>query len=118
MSVPVPLDALAERVEELGAEAYLVTVGTDFKAHVVSVRARVGDDGVVLGAGKTSRANAGANPGVTVLWAAPDGDPYCLIVDGQAEEAGGEDLLVRPTRAVLHRVADAPADLPSCVRIE
>ena len=105
-------------MEELGAEAYLVTVGTDFKAHIVSVRARVADAGVILPAGKTSRANALANPGVTVLWAAPDGEPYCLIVDGDAEAAGGEELLVRPTRAVLHRVADAPADLPSCVRIE
>jgi hypothetical protein len=55
-----------------------------------------------------------------LLWPARAAEPYALIVDGEVDiddESDGE-LVVRPTRAVLHRVADAPADLPNCVVVE
>jgi hypothetical protein len=44
------------------------------------------------------------------------GEPdYSLIVDGTALAATGEGALaVAPTRAVLHRVAGAAGDGPTC----
>jgi hypothetical protein len=45
---------------------------------------------------------------------------YSLIVDGDVDphvDTEGE-LVIRPTRAVLHRVADASADLPNCITVD
>jgi len=120
VSVAVSIEALQEQVDEFGPTPYLVTVSAEGRAHVVSVRADV-DAGVVrVSAGRTSRANARDNPAATLLWPAPEGGPYGLIVDGEVElndDSAGE-LTIRPTRAVLHRVADASADLPTCVVVE
>ena len=119
MSVAVAIEALTEKVAEFGPTPYLVTVGADGRAHVVSVRGRVEAALVRVSAGRTSRANVGVNPSVTLLWPAPAGGPYSLIVDGEVNPDDAQDeLVVRPTRAVLHRVADAPADLPNCVAVE
>jgi len=119
VSVAVAIEALTEKVAEFGPTPYLVTVGADGRAHVVSVRGRVEAALVRVSAGRTSRANVGVNPSVTLLWPAPAGGPYSLIVDGEVNPDDAQDeLVVRPTRAVLHRVADAPADLPNCVAVE
>lgn len=120
MSVAVAIEALKDKVAEFGPTPYLVTVGADGRAHVVSVRARVDGANVRVSAGRTSRANAGANPAATLLWPAGTGEPYSLIVDGEADvdDADDGELVIRPTRAVLHRVADAPGDLPNCVAVE
>jgi len=117
MSVAVALEALAAQVAEFGDHPYLITVGADGRAHVVSVSASLDGAAIAVSAGRTSRANAEAQPAVTLLWPAPPGGPYSLIVDGVSGVSDSE-LTVRPTRAVLHRVADASADLPSCVRLE
>jgi hypothetical protein len=117
VSVAVDLDALWKHVDEFGTPPYLVTTAADGRPHVVSVAARVDDGRFVLGAGNTTRANVAANPTATLLWGAPAGADYCLIVDGQAAELDGELVAIQPTRAVLHRVAGASADLPSCVAI-
>ena len=45
--------------------------------------------------------------------------PY-LIVDGAAETQPRDDstvVVIRPSRPVLHRVADAGGDGPSCVTV-
>jgi hypothetical protein len=71
-----------------------------------------------LGAGRTSRAHVAECESVTLLWPG-SGGPYGLIVDGVGEvDAERETLTVAPTRAVLHRLADAPDELPTCVPIE
>ena len=120
MSVTVSLEQLHARAAEFGERAYLTTVGADGRAHVVSVRATVDGGRVLLGAGRTSSANMGIHPAVTLLWAAPAGEPYCLIVDGTGTVLAGEEgeAEVRPTRAVLHRVVGASPDLPSCIPLE
>ena len=120
VSVAVSIEALQEKVHEFGSTPYLVTVGAEGRAHVVSVRAEI-DAGVArVSAGRTSRANARDNPAVTLLWPAVSGGPYSLIVDGEVElnDDTAEALAIRPTRAVLHRVTDASAELPSCVAVE
>ena len=108
---------LAERVAEYGSLALVITVGDDSRPHVVSANVRMAGDRVEAEVGRTTTANAGANPDVSIVWAALDGGDYCLIVDGRASVGGGGAVEVRPTRAVLHRLASATGDGPSCVTV-
>ena len=114
----MPLTELAEKIESFGPACYLVTVSDSAAPHVVSVAPAWSADGTGLDvpAGKTSVANASARPSVTLLWPAAPGGDDCLLVDGGATAADGS-LTVRPTRAVLHRMATADADLPNCVTV-
>jgi len=118
VSVPVALGELARRVEEFGRHPFLVTTSGDQHPHVVSVTVAFDGAQFSMSAGRTSRANVAANATVTLLWPGAGG-PYGLLVDGDAHgDEDAEVLTVAPTRAVLHRLADASDDLPSCVRIE
>jgi len=104
---------------------YLITVDDGYRAHTVTVEPRLrelpdGPDGpealidVGLIGGRT-RTNLAERRDVTLLWPPPEPGGYSLIVDGIAElsdpqdSAGDEtvDLGVVPTRALLHREADA-----------
>ena len=116
MSVPVAMDELARRVEEFGTHPFLVTTSPDGRAHVVSITVAFDDAQLSLRAGRTSRANVAETASVTLLWPGNKG-PYGLIVDGTAH-LDGETMTVTPTKAVLHRLADASEALPSCVPIE
>lgn len=118
MADDVRPDALWTEVARYGEVAHLITVAADGAPHVVSVRVRADGERLALSAGRTSRENLTANPSATVLWAAAPGGEYSLLVDGRAVVGSGDgDLLLQPTSAVLHRVADAPGDGPSCVRL-
>ena len=118
MSVAVGLDELARRVEEYGAHPFLMTSGDDRRPHVVSVTVTFDGERFTFGAGRTSRANLAENDAATLLWPSAGG-PYALIVDGGGVvDDDAEIATLTPTRAVLHRLADASADLPSCIRIE
>jgi len=107
---------LREQLDAYGAAAHLVTVGAGGRPHVVSVVVEADGELLRTTAGRTSAANAAANPTVTLVWAAPPGEAYTLLVDGRAEPVD-EQLLVVPTRAVRHRVVTAPGDGPSCITI-
>jgi hypothetical protein len=119
MSVRVELEALWERIGELGSKAYLVTVTDEGTPHVVSVVVdRVGDH-LAVGAGRRTRANLEGRPTLTLLWP-PAADPaYSLVVDGTfaGDLDAGERLAIEPTSAVLHRVAGADGDGPNCVPV-
>jgi len=120
MSVSVELADLQERLSEYGPIAFLITVGDTGSPHVVSVRVGWQDGHLVVGAGRTTAANATANPAVTAVWPAIGGGDYCLIVDGTGRIEGADDerqLRIEPVRAVLHRVASAGTDGPSCVTV-
>lgn len=99
---PVPLAAAVPA----GASAYLVTVAPDGRPHAAPTTAVVWDAAAVVasGPGRRTRANVAAGSSVTLLWSPPDPDDHTLIVDGTGV-LEGETLLVRPTRAVLHRPA-------------
>ena len=116
MSVAVALEELQRQIDDFGNDPVLVTVGEDRRAHVVSIVAAFDQGRFAMAAGRTTRANVGTNPAVTLLWTSATG-PYDLIVDGDAHE-DGESIVVEPTRAVLHRHASAPDDLTRCVPIE
>lgn len=131
MSTAVDLGELAERIAEHGPVAFLVTVG-DGGPHVVSAPAALSEGVLVVEAGRTTAANAARHRRVTALWAPVPARPdYCLLVDGEAEVvdvvgvateavAAGTDrrqLRITPDRAVLHRMADAPGQGPSCITV-
>jgi hypothetical protein len=147
VSVPVDLQALRDRLGEFGSRAFLVTVGDDGRPHVVSVHVGVDGDRLVVAAGRRTSANVAARPDVTLLWSAPVGpggsiepgdagcgdptdspgdlDDYGLIVDGAGELVDADDadpplppvVAIRPTAAVLHRLADAAGGGPACVPV-
>src|SRR5688572_19667464 len=105
------MTGLREQLDAYGSAAHLVTVGEGGRPHVVSVVVEADGDRL-----RTTTANATANPAVTLVWAAPPGEAYTLLVDGRAEPDGGH-LVVSPQRAVRHRVVTASGDGPSCITI-
>ncbi len=120
MSVRVALDELRERSAEFGAVAYLLTVTGDGRPHVVSVKVAWEDGTLVAGAGRTTSANVAGQPTVSMLWSHPAHGDYSLIVDGTAETRERDDttvVVIRPSRAVLHRLADADGDGPTCITV-
>lgn len=117
MTAPLDTASLAERLEEYGPVAHLVTVSAVGAPHVVAVRVERRDGDLVVGAGRHTAANAAERPGVTLLWAAPAGRHYSLIVDGTARPSGEAALAISPTRAVLHRTPDGDPSEPSCITV-
>jgi hypothetical protein len=117
MSIPVPLERLRAAVEERGGSAYVLTVHDDARPHAVHVPVRWVGDVLAADVGGRSAANAAARPAVSLLFPVrADGD-YSLIVDGTAAvvpREDGQQLLITPTRAVLHRPAAAPDPASPC----
>jgi hypothetical protein len=119
MSVKVDLDQLADALADF-ALAYLITVGHDFRAHTVAVNPAFADGVFDVGPiGKTTRTNVGGHSDVTLLWPPRQPGGYSLIVDGRgtAPDEGGA-LTITPSRAVLHRPAEAADALHDCVPLE
>lgn len=104
MSIPVDVADLNTALADFGA-GYLLTVGAGGRVKAVTVEPRI-DDGrmVVTGPGRGSVANVGAGAPVTVLFPPLRQRGYTLLVDGEAS-LDGEDVVVAPTGAVLHRPA-------------
>ena len=120
MSVNVEPSALADHLADFGPIAYLVTVGPSGRPHVVSVRPELDGQHVRTGAGRTTLANVGTTPEVTILWPAPPGGGYGLIVDGLAVALAGDDgpvLEIRPGSAVLHRTPEGDPAGPTCATV-
>jgi len=115
--VPVDLEALESTATALGAEALLLTVSDVATPHVVSTIVRWRDGALETGAGRRTAANIAAHPVVTLLWPAAKDGAYRLIVDGDASVTG-ETVTVTPTFAVLHRIAGAAGDGPTCLPVE
>lgn len=123
VSVAVDLEALRARIAEYGDAAYLVTVSDDQQPHVVSVRVRVDGEHLAMDVGRGTRANLTRRPTLTLLWHPVSGGDYSLIVDGTVATttgatAGGattgSGIAVLPDSAVLHRVAGAAGQGPTC----
>lgn len=106
MSIPVPLAELAEAMARYGF-AYLLTADGG-RPHAVAVNPVIEGDELVMGGGRRTRAHAGAQPEVALVWPPVEVGGYSLIVDGSAT-VEGEQVRVRPSHAVLHRPADRAA---------
>jgi hypothetical protein len=118
VSIPVDLAALRAQVLRFGANAILVTTSDDGPPHVSSVVVTFSGDNFAMGAGRRTRANVALYPDVALVWTAEIDPDYCLIVDAVVDDPAGESLVVRPTAAVLHRLASAPAELRQCHPLE
>jgi hypothetical protein len=107
VSIPVGLDELRARIDGFLADAYLLTVSDDARAHSVAVRVGWDGDEIVIGAGNTSRRNARARKLVALLWPPNSRGEYSLIVDAEVARVDddSEIVVLRPTRGVLHRPA-------------
>lgn len=114
MSKPVEIGALREEVAARGPAAYLITIGPD-RPHVVSALLSWEAGHLVAEAGRTTTSNIEAHPSVTLLWAANQGDDYCLLVDGRAQVVDGR-VVVEPHKAMQHRQAGDGAG-PRCLPI-
>jgi hypothetical protein len=100
---------------------YLITVDDGYRVHTVTVEPRLrdlpGGQGAIVDVGLIggrTRENLADRRDVTLLWPPREPGGYSLIVDGTAEvtpEDPADDETARlgvvPTRALLHREADA-----------
>jgi hypothetical protein len=117
MSIPVELDRLKDETDRYGHLAYLLTAGDDGRPHAVATAVAWDGDRLVATPGNRTRHNAGERPLVSLLWPPAERDGYTLIVDATAEVAdrpGGAEVILTPTRGVLHRPGAIPAARPSC----
>jgi len=109
VSIAVGLDELRRKIDVLGTDPYLLTVGDDGRAHSVAVPVRWSGDEVAVPAGNTTTANAVARPLVALLWPPAARGEFSLIVDATfvrtTETDDAHQLILRPTKAVLHRPA-------------
>lgn len=117
MSAPLDTASLSERIVEYGPIAHLVTVNAEGVPHVVAVRVEQRDGALVVGdVGRHTTTNAAERPRVTLLWPAPAGRHYSLIVDGTARGLAG-GVAIAPTRAVLHRTPQGDPASPNCITV-
>jgi hypothetical protein len=114
VSVPVDVTDLAEHVRDRGPRAYVLTTSDDARPHSVSVALSFTDGVFACDAGNRTVHNASERPLVSLLWPGAVDDDYSLIVDGDAHVEGERRVVITPTRAVLHRLADCvPLDVPA-----
>jgi len=116
VSIPATPPDLAAQIGQHGPSAQLVTVTDAGRPHVVAVAVTTVEGGLSVPAGSHTRANVAVHPDVTLLWAAPAGSAYSLVVDGTAT-VDGETVVIRPSSALLHRAAHAPDDTPRCLSV-
>jgi hypothetical protein len=105
MSITVELEELRKQTEAFTADAFLVTVSDDGRPHTVAVRPRSRGDELSVYAGRTTASNAAARPLVALLWPPNAVGEYSLIVDASAASGEDGEVVLHPTRAVLHRPA-------------
>lgn len=121
MSVKVELGEVREQVAACRSCAYLLTVTDDGRPHAVSLEVEWDGDVLVGGAGRTTAANAGRSPEVSLLWPVSGRDGYALIVDGRAEVSPDGDsarVAITPGGAVLHATPEARREGgPGCVPV-
>ncbi|MGE3812553.1 MAG: pyridoxamine 5'-phosphate oxidase family protein [Candidatus Nanopelagicales bacterium] len=103
MSIPVPLDDLAAKLEDF-PWGYLVTVRDDGRAQSLAVPTQYVDGVLVASVGRRTAENAVARPAVTLMFPGATGADYSLIVDGDAH-VEGDRIAITPTWAVMHRPA-------------
>ena len=111
------MEKLRAALDERGEVAFLLTVSDDARPHAVQCPVRWQGDALAVDVGARSAANAGARPGVSLLYPARTAGDYSLIVDGTAAVAPSDErrgLLITPTKAVLHRPAAAPDPASAC----
>lgn len=118
MSIPVPVEELAEAAVRYGPSAFLLTTSDDSRPHAIHISAHIDGAAITCELGRKTAHNAAARPLVSLVWPPIEAGGYSLIVDGEMSVAGGqpEDALgtILVTNAVLHR--PAPLELTDQAR--
>ena len=122
MSVKVELDRLLEVAEGFGTVPMLLTTDDDGRPRASAVSIVWDGEDLRIRAGHRSVANAAVRPLVSLLWPAPPGERFALLVDGEVTgtepdpvpedtdgEAGrrpkpGGQVVVRARSGILHAV--------------
>ncbi|MEC8970433.1 MAG: pyridoxamine 5'-phosphate oxidase family protein [Actinomycetota bacterium] len=117
MSVKVTVDDLADRLDEYGTAAFVITVGVDSSPKVVHVP--VVWDGEVLRCtpGGGTLANLTGSGPVTLVFPAVENGGYSMFLDGRGVPDADDDAVavIEFTGGVLHRPApDAPGGDARC----
>jgi hypothetical protein len=117
MSVRVELEKLLEVAAGFGTVPMLLTVDRDGRPRASAVAVLWDGEVATVRAGHRTVANCAERPLVSLLWPAPAGERFALLVDGDVEatrpdpgQAGGKAggvVTVRATTAILH-VVDRP----------
>lgn len=110
MSIPVAIPDLPTAVQRYGGWAFLLTGGADGRPHAVQAVLRWDGAALRCSAGGRTVSNATERPSVALVWPPAEPAGHCLIVDADAAVAPDGDLLLTPTKAVLHRGAVPGAD--------
>jgi hypothetical protein len=113
VSLQVELERLLEVASGFGTTPMLLTGDADGRPRCAAVEVRWDGEIAYVRAGHRSVANAAQRPLVSLLWPAPPGERFALLVDGDAlgarpdppredgRKVGGE-VTVRVTSAILH----------------
>ena len=111
MSIPVDPADLEQALADFGS-GYLLTTSSP-QVKVVTVDPVVADGRLhITGPGRGTLANLAENAAVTVVFPPREHHGYTLLVDGTGR-VDGEDVVVEPAAAVLHRPkAHADGPLP------
>jgi hypothetical protein len=107
MSIPVDLERLRDEADARGSWAYLLTTRADGRPHAVAITPTWDGGVLVTETGRTTTANSGERPLVSLVWPPAEEGGYHLVVDADAT-AGDGFVRLRPTKAVLHRPAPSP----------
>ena len=114
MSVTVELDKLLEVAAGFGTTPMLLTADDDGRPRASAVSVTWDGETARVRAGHRSVANGAARPLSSLLWPAPPGERFALLVDGEitatesdADPKSGGYLAFRATGGILH-VVDRP----------
>lgn len=120
MSVKVDLEKLLEVSSGFGTTPMLLTTDADGRPRASAVAVVWDGEVATVRAGHRSVANAAERPLVSLLWPAPAGERFALLVDGEVAEVRPDDVpddasgraakpggfvVVRATGGILHVVA-------------
>lgn len=120
MSEKVELDRLLEVAAGFGTTPMLLTTDADGRPRAAATTVTWDGTTATVRAGRRSLGNAGERALVSLLWPAPPGERFALLVDGRVHAAtpdpeGTTDAAGRPSRggevqieatgAILHVVA-------------
>jgi hypothetical protein len=109
MSVPVGLAELGQAIARHDY-CFVITVSPTHDAHgprprVVATRVAVEGDELVVEAGRSTVANVGVHPDLTLCFPPRSADEMSLLVDGRAVAVGDTTVRIAPVSAVRHRAA-------------
>ena len=110
MSVKVELERLLEVAEGLGTTPMLLTTDDDGRPRASAVTLTWDGTTARVRAGHRSVANASVRPLVSLLWPAPPGDRFALLVDGVVQ---GTERDPDPTDQPSGKLTDQPTDKPA-----